>query len=271
MKIINSSIILFFVSLNTFSNLLAESDTWPHSYGMNTAQIEDFLKTAVITFSEKTKLGITKPQRITLEKNNIKLRAVFKTFSSIKKRNAKSWLINSADSYKYDLTAYKLNKLLGLNMVPVTVERAVGGRDGVVIFWIENALVYKFIYPDKLKQLDICPYKKQHSIMYVFDILIFNDDRNMGNLLYTLADCRLWMIDHSRAFRIINRISKNLPKKKIRLSKELAQKLGQLTKQKLEEHISETLNETQIIYILKRRDLILQKWEANGKPGFISG
>ena len=37
--------------------------------------------------------------------------------------------------------------------------------------------------------------------MRVFDELIANTDRNVGNLLWT-TDGKMWMIDHTRAFRL---------------------------------------------------------------------
>ncbi len=107
--------------------------------------------------------------------------------------------------------------------------------------------------------------------MYAFDILIHNDDRNMGNILYTLDDCKLWMIDHSRAFRIKNKISPKLPRLKIRLSEDFAEKLRQLDYAILDEHIGKYLNKHQINFMLKRRDLILQKWQKQGKLDFQEG
>ena len=43
-------------------------------------------------------------------------------------------------------------------------------------------------------------WQKQVQMMNVFDALIYNTDRNRGNILIT-PDWRLWMIDHTRAFR----------------------------------------------------------------------
>ena len=40
----------------------------------------------------------------------------------------------------------------------------------------------------------------QLHVMRVFDNLIHNDDRNQGNILFD-GSWKLWMIDHTRAFR----------------------------------------------------------------------
>jgi len=266
--------LLVIVFLQLSSVKAAETVEWPHAHGMSTTELENFLATATVTSMKRTKLGITKPHKISLKKNNIEIKALFKTYSNYStyhRKGPRSREINTADRFEYDITAYKLGQLLGLNMIPATVIRKINGKTGAVVFWIENALVYKHIHANKLKELDGCHYKKQHSIMYVFDILIYNDDRNMGNLLYTTDDCRLWLIDHSRTFRMKNGISKYLPNNKIRLSEEFAQKLRRLNYQLLEEHIGEFLNKYQINYILKRRDLILQKWKDNGSLDFQEG
>jgi len=268
-------ILLLIISLLSWqSNSAEDTAKWPYAYGMSTSELEFFLTTAKVTFIEETELGITKPQRITLEKNNIRTRAAFKTYTTkinISGTRSITRQINSADRFEYDKTAYKLDQLLRLNMIPVTVIRKIKNKRGAVVFWIENALVKKYVHQNKSNALEVCSYKKQQSIMHVFDILIHNDDRNMGNILFTINDCRLWMIDHSRAFRIKFTIPASMAKIKIRLSEELATRLAQLNYQILKEHLGEFINNNQINALLKRRDLILQKWENTGKLNYLEG
>jgi len=40
-------------------------------------------------------------------------------------------------------------------------------------------------------------------VVRLFDQLIYNTDRNLGNLLIDKS-WRLWMIDHTRAFKVLN-------------------------------------------------------------------
>ena len=40
----------------------------------------------------------------------------------------------------------------------------------------------------------------QWAVMRMFDALINNTDRNLGNQLYTRPDWKLHLIDHTRAF-----------------------------------------------------------------------
>ena len=105
--------------------------------------------------------------------------------------------------------------------------------------------------------------------MNIFDILIHNDDRNLGNVLYTIEDCRLWMIDHSRSFRVKKSRPKRLAKFTMRMSETFAKKLRKLNISTLEQKLGEYISSSQIRYIIKRRDRILSTWENNGKSEFL--
>ena len=53
---------------------------------------------------------------------------------------------------------------------------------------------------DKLTAPNQVTWRQEYAILQVFDQLIYNTDRNLGNLVIT-TDWRVWMIDHTRAFR----------------------------------------------------------------------
>ena len=42
------------------------------------------------------------------------------------------------ESYKAEIAAYRLDRLLDLHMVPPIVERELDGRTGAAVMWIEN-------------------------------------------------------------------------------------------------------------------------------------
>ena len=102
--------------------------------------------------------------------------------------------------------------------------------------------------------------------MNAFDMLIHNDDRNNGNILYTLNDCRLWIIDHSRAFRVKRNFPERLQLRKVKLTNELADKLISLDSKMLKQSLGAYLVRNQIRALLKRRDKIINRWKENGKP-----
>ncbi len=79
-------------------------------------QWEEFLKTAEIVRFERIPEGVTKPWKLYLKKEGIEKKAAWK--------NVDEDLGGGVmDSWRYEIAAYRLDKLIGLNMVPPTVER----------------------------------------------------------------------------------------------------------------------------------------------------
>ena len=87
-----------------------------------------------------------------------------------------------------------------MDNVPHTVQRRIGHRKGSMQLWIENAMTDKSRRRRNLKAPDQRRRALEKQLMYLLDNLMFNDDRNQGNILYD-SEWKLWMIDHTRAFR----------------------------------------------------------------------
>ena len=225
--------------------------------GMNDQQTEEFLLTAEITATQKLGEGITNPLKITLEKNGITINAVFKYFDTGNSRTTLSR--KTSDRFHYELAAYELDRLMGINLVPVTVERRVGKKDGVLQLWIEDLITYKQMDKDNIKYDGYCDYERQRQMMDVFDYLIHNEDRNQSNIAYTMNDWQLWFIDHTRAFRTSTRRPNLLRKVDLTLTPEFRVILQALSKENLQ-ILSPWLTSRQITALLKRRDKLL-----NGK------
>jgi hypothetical protein len=95
----------------------------------------------------------------------------------------------------------------------------------------------------------------QVHIMRVFDELIQNRDRNMGNLLWT-TDWKMWLIDHTRAFRLGDDLLK--PALLERIERSLFEKIRGLTKDTLAKAMGRSMSELEIDALLKRRDRIVK-------------
>ena len=115
--------------------------------------------------------------------------------------------LNFKDSWRYNVAAYRLNKVLQLGRIPVSVERVHRGKPGSFTWWVEDVLMDE---AERLKTKASSPdplaWNEQMWHVRLFDQLIQNVDRNLGNLLIDKS-WTVWMIDHSRAFRLSNKVS----------------------------------------------------------------
>ena len=86
---------------------------------------EEFLKTAEIVAQDQPfekREAVTDPWVLTLEKDGVKNDAIWKDIAGRAKGFMENW--------KWEIAAYRLDKHLGLNMVPPTVERRFEGNLG---------------------------------------------------------------------------------------------------------------------------------------------
>ena len=99
--------------------------------------------------------------------------------------------------------------------------------------------------------------------MRLFDALIYNADRNIGNRLYTVADWKVHLIDHSRSFRQKKDLLAKFSSRPVKVSRQLHQRLIDLDRDGLEAALEGMISRTRIRYVLKRRDAILEKIAAD--------
>jgi hypothetical protein len=164
---------------------------------------EDFLRTAEIVRSEDIGQGVTKPVRLYLKQGDIEARGVWK--------NPSGWQYGFWEGWEYEIAAYRLDKLMGLNMVSPAVERVFGGKKGALSYWTEH----KYSYLQIMEQAIPIPADVRRAVddrkylMRAWDCLIANEDRTQQNILFT-ADWRTILIDHSRAFRSSKEFRKRL-------------------------------------------------------------
>ena len=233
----------------------------PRPKGMDDDALERFLQEAEIAEVEKLDTGITKPQRVTLRKDGVELRAVFKGLSISFETGSRPKTFDS-DRWEYELAAYKLDRMIGLDMVPVTVERVVDKHRGVLQFWIDNAVTLKKMLDEKLQPDGWCPTYPQYNLMNVFDILIHNTDRTQQNALFT-RDWTLILIDHTRSFETTLKPPTLLYQNPTEVPPSLAKRLAALDRAKLDAVLGPYLHPKQIEAILKRRDSLL---DGSGLP-----
>ena len=109
-------------------------------------EIEDFLRKARFNDREELGTGVTKSYKVTLLLDGRTQHAVLKTI--YQKRagaaiNAAGQIeVDFQDSWKTEVAAYEMDKLLGLGMVPATVERSSPYENvpASLQLWVEAAM-----------------------------------------------------------------------------------------------------------------------------------
>jgi hypothetical protein len=234
----------------------------PRPAGLDDDALEKWLTDAEIVNLEDVGTGVTDPQKVTLRKDGVELRAVFKEVSSDDSgAYNRSAAINTSDRYEYELAAYQLDRMLGLDMVPVTVQRTVKQHRGILQFWVDNSINVRRMLEQKKQPDGWCAAGPQYNLMNVFDVLIYNSDRTQENALFT-QDWMLVLIDHSRAFRTLRSDPTLLYKGGVKVPPELAERLKGLDRDALKARLGSYLQGRQIDALLKRRDRLLKEYTA---------
>ena len=99
-----------------------------------------------------------------------------------------------------EVAAYRLDKLINLEMVPVAVVRTVEGSDGSLQFLPKNWIDEHKRQEDGSGGSAWCDVKEQWNAMFVWDVLTHNSGRNGGNILYSLDLWQLMLVGHQDAF-----------------------------------------------------------------------
>ena len=227
---------------------LAEREKW-----------EDFLKTAEIVGSKDIPEGVTKPVRIFLKKGEVEGSGAWKKVKGVEQGFLEGW--------QYEIAAYEMDKLLGLNMVPPTVEREFKGEKGSLQLWMEFEMsdLERMDQNIQVPPSKLVNWEKMKYLMRAFDSLIANEDRTQQNIRY-VKDWRIILIDHSRSFRSSKKFTKNLvygkngikERKLFRiLPRTFVENIRSLNFDKIQKAVGSYLKDKEIEAILTRKELLL--------------
>ena len=211
------------------------------------AEFEEFLRTAPIDRIEKVGEGVTDPDRAVFEPGGLAERAIVKILPP--KRYQGFW-----ESYRSEIAAYELDRLLGLDMVPVTVERRIKGDRSSVQLWLDDCRLLRQAGTDTPPRPR--EWGRQVCRQRIFDALAANIDRNSGNILID-GDWNLILIDHSRAF--IENETPHLDEI-IQADRQIYEALKALDEESLNERVKPWLfGKSSVKDLLERRDKIVSK------------
>ncbi len=229
---------------------------------LTVGQQQEFLKTAKLVKSSVTGEGVTAPRRCTLSDGTITHDALFQ---SVDERRSSMEVMgriemNFVDSYLYNLAAYELATLLGLEkMMPVTVERELFGEKGCLSWWLPVQFDELTRREKKISPPDPAAWNAQMSSLTVFSQLVRDTDRNAVNVLIG-PNWELYMIDFTRAFRLEKSLDN--PKTLVRCGRELLDNLRKLTLEDVTARTKRTLRPPEIKAVMARRDKIVAHFEA---------
>ena len=207
----------------------------------NEDAIEKFLAEGQVLKMETIPIGVTKPQRATLEPGGPAARFAWKQLTP---GYSKGYM----ESYKAEIAAYKFDRMLDLHMVPPIVERTIAGKNGAAVLWIENTKGWSVERPPQGPEPK---WSIQLTRMKMLDLLIANIDRNQGNLIYD-EDWHLFLIDHSRAFTDRKDLKGMAPLG--RVDRQLWAKMAALTLEDLDQGLGDWVGAKEKKALLLRRD-----------------
>ncbi len=225
-------------------------------------QIKQFLLTAKVVKSRHTSKGITDPWRLTLTDGTVTHDA---SFQAVDEHKATMQLASGTelvfvDSYKYNIAAYQLAELLGLDdVLPVYVERKWEGNPGSLSWWLPAKMDEVERHKQKLTAPDADAWNNQMYKIRVLNQLVYDTDINLTNVLIG-EDWKIWRVDFTRAFRLHKDLkdSKDL----VRCERQLFDKLKTLDGNELAAKTKGYLTKEEVKAVMARRDKIVAYFQT---------
>jgi hypothetical protein len=158
-----------------------------------------------------------------------------------------------------ELAAYRLDRLLQLDLVPVTVAREVDGRPGTLQFLPENTQTEDVRAGSGRGGSARCPLPRQWNSLYVFDALVFNQGRAPTTMVYNTADWQLMSVGHQEAFGTRNSRPAYLSTITLDITGTWVDALSSLSDDVLTENLGDVLDKRRIRALGNRRDSLLEQ------------
>jgi hypothetical protein len=160
------------------------------------------------------------------------------------------------ESYKYELAAYALDKLLDFNRIPPTIEREIKGMKGSLQVRIENCMGL-----DEQQMKNIPPPDPQALAnaleeINVFENLVYSERKELDDILIQRESWKVYRVDFSEAFSPTPEL---VPGQEIkRCSEGLFNHLKEISDSVLEVRLGPYLNKEEIFALIRRKALIIQ-------------
>jgi hypothetical protein len=163
----------------------------------------------------------------------------------------------SAGDIRKEIAAFRLDRHLGLGVVPATVEREVQGQRGVVqarpAKWVSQADVQK----QSLRAGGWCALEPQFQLVYAFDGLVGNEGRTPESLLFDATEWYVYGTNHAKTFGTGRAFPAYLQSQPPKPGAELRRRLQRLDETTLTSVLGELLDARARKALLGRRDALL--------------
>ena len=208
------------------------------------AELESFLRRAeVVDVKKEITGGRSRPWVVTLEHAGVRHRALFKHFDYRRPQP-------QPHSYKYEVAAYELAKLLGQEIVPPVVERRIEDRNGSLQIYLEGCVSEQDRRRKRIEPPDPAAFAKAVDGVRVFESLVNDECLNYDDLLVHTDDWRLCRVDFSEAFGPSLELRHDCPV--TACSRTLFQALLKLDEGAVRTALKSYLNEAEIAALLAR-------------------
>lgn len=156
-----------------------------------------------------------------------------------------------------EVAAYRLDRLLELDMVPVAVTRKVGGNEGSL----------QFLPPattDEAQRRETgrggsawCPLPLQWDAMLVFDVLVHNEARVATSILYDQPNWQLILAGHGKTFSTRKDRPNHLENVELSVTPGWRRALESLNDEVLRQRLGDVLDPKRLRALATRRDILL--------------
>lgn len=157
-----------------------------------------------------------------------------------------------------ELAAYRLDRMLGLDMVPVTVRREIDGQQGTLQFVPAVSLSERDRIAGGKGERARCSMEKQRSAMHVYDALIHNADRTPLTMLYSPDNWQLMLVSHGTSFSKEKDRPAYLENVELAVGDEWRRALLMLDNKTLRTNLGDVLTRRRLTALARRRDDLLE-------------
>jgi hypothetical protein len=229
---------------------LSSSRVWVGRY----AEYEDFLRTADIERVESFKAGITgHTKHVFFKPGGLAPEGAMRD-------QRPGRYEGYFESYKSEAAAYKLDRLLQMDMVPPTVERTYNSQSVTMQLFVKNVKMLKDVNAENLHDPDGNRWNRQVHRVYLFDDLVADIDENQTNLMFD-PEWSFIKIDCSRCFTDMRKQPFEIGKLLNQIDRPFLERVKALDKAKVEQEIGNLVEVGAVDALMKRRDHIVKAFD----------